>query len=93
MHMHHHSRSATRIVVSGSLVGAVVLFCVAVLMGVMAAIFFVVGQSSRLLYTPFTTTAVGLGACGALMLVIGSVMLVRYANTKKPRAADGKRSP
>jgi hypothetical protein len=94
MHMHHHSRSATRIVVSGNLVGAVSLFIVAVVMWVMAAIFFVVAQSQRVLYTPFTTTAVGLGALGVLMVIIGIVMLVRYASEKRLTAGGvPKRSP
>jgi hypothetical protein len=83
MHMHQRSRSATRIVVSGSLVSGAVLLLVAVVMWVMAAIFFVFAQSSKLLYTPFTTTAALLGAIGVVMLVVGIVMLVRYASAKR----------
>jgi hypothetical protein len=82
MHIHHRSRNATHIVVSGSLVGGVVMLVVAVVMWVMGAIFFVVAQSSRLLYTPFTITAVGLCALGVLMVVIGIVMLRKRPNAE-----------
>jgi hypothetical protein len=87
MHMHHLSRGGTRIVVgSGSVVGAVIMLVVALFMLGMAAVFFVVAQTSRLIYLPFTITAVGVGASGVVMLVIGVVMLSRRANAQKLRA-------
>jgi hypothetical protein len=87
MHHHHHSRGGVRIAVApGSIVGVVIMFFVALLMFGMAALFFAIGQSSRLLNTSFTITAAGLAVTGLILLVVAFKMRGSRANAQRLRA-------
>jgi hypothetical protein len=52
----------------------------------MAAVFFVVAQSSRVLYMGFTITAAVLAPCGVLLLFLGIRMSRQRANAQRLRA-------
>jgi hypothetical protein len=70
-HMHHHHYGGRGSAGPGSIV---VMYVVGALMFAMAVGFFVVAESSPLLYLGFTIAAGGLAATGVIMLVVAIAM-------------------